>query len=259
MEMQMKLFKVPYGQQNKDLSKRELDRYFNVISLEDLVFTLYQFATRGYFKYEVTLSSEYLDWEEAHTHAMLDTSPLKPTDPFGALRQPKHHLAILGREVKTDVPLSAAEISEVIRVLPTDMAERYLRFKLINIDQKKLRDVVAAQSELIHSADKDEDYTTLKYHGLVADGAEITYLGDPIQMGFQQRQLLRAFLERPEALLAPDVFTDNPEIFNPKKLYPKINQTLSKLISEVHRILQGAIGEECIFNTPSEGWSLRIG
>ena len=77
-------------------------------------------------------------------------------------------------------------------------------------------------------------------------------------MSFQQREVLRTFLRKPEVLLTYDVFTDNPDIFNPKKHYKDAYITLGKLIPTVHKILRDAIGEPCIVNTPKEGWTLKI-
>jgi len=254
-----KLNRAPRGLEKKVVAKYELDPYFNVISLEDLVFTLYQFAMNGYLKYEVTLSREYLAWEEARVHAMLDTSPLKPTDPFdGALRRRKYHLAILGREIKTDTPLRAMEISEVIRVLPNDLAEQFLRFKLSEIDQKKLREIVAVRPSTPRRGPRVDNYYTVGYKGLVISGADVTYKNKPIALSRQKRELLRVLLIKPEVTLSSDVLTENPEIFNPKKTYDRPHQTLSQLIFETHKILKQTVGE-CIFNKPSVGWYLKIG
>jgi len=267
MELEMKqrnddflkrLTRAPRGLEKKVVAKYELDPYFNVISLEDLVLTLYQFARHGYLKYELTLSSEYLAWEEARTHAMLDASPLKPIDPFGALRRKKYRLAILDHEVKTDTPLSAAEISAVIGELPTDMAERFLRFKLSEIDQKKLREIVASHPGAPRRGPRVDNYYTVGYRGLIISGTDVTYKGKAIRLARQQQELLRVFLSRPEVTLSSDVFTENPEIFNPDKTYERPHQTLSQLIFGTHKILRQTVGE-CIFNKPREGWYLKIG
>jgi hypothetical protein len=253
-----KLTRVPRGLEKKVVAKHELDPFFKVISLEDLVYTLYEFARTGYLKYEITLSGEYLEWEEARIRAMLDTRPLKLVDPFGTLRQRKYYLAILGREIKTDIPLSAAEISEVIRVLPTDLAEQFLRFRLSKIDQKKLREVIAARPAISKRTPRIDNHYTVGIKELVISGGEVTYKRKPVPMNRRQKEFLRMFLEKPEAtLLSPDRFINNPEIFKPDKTYDYPAVTLSKLVSETRQILKQTVGE-CIFRDANGDWYLRI-
>jgi hypothetical protein len=204
------------------------------------------------------LSSEYLDWEEARTHAMLDTSPLKLIDPFGALRQQKYRLAILDHEIKTNTPLRVAEIGVVIDTLPTDMAEQFLRFKLSGIDQKSMREIVAARPSTSRRGAKVDNYYVVGHKGLIVGITDVTYKGKLIDLAEQQRELLRAFVARPGATLSYDVFYDNPEIFKPGKVHKNPHETVSKLISKTHQIVRQTIGE-CILNKPGEGWYLKIG
>lgn len=127
---------------------------------------------------------------------------------------PVYRLNISEAKIINKTPLSETEIIDALSTLPYDMAEKYLRFKLINLNYKKLREIVKAKNT---SAVKDEAYDRLEYNGLVAKGTRITYLGQPIYLGFQQRQVLRVFLDRPEQLISPDIFINNPDIFNPNK------------------------------------------
>ncbi|HKU18007.1 MAG TPA: hypothetical protein VJP80_01925 [Candidatus Saccharimonadales bacterium] len=83
----MALAKFPYGVENKVLSKAQLDRYFDVTSLEALIFDLRQYGRRGYFGYEITLSPEYLDWERARHDVVLNLDALKPPRLFGVSQQ----------------------------------------------------------------------------------------------------------------------------------------------------------------------------
>ena len=253
-----KLTRAPRGLEKKVVPKSELDPYFSVISLEDLVFTLHQFAQDSYFKYDVMLSNEYHAWEEARTHAMLDTSPLKPTDPFGALRRRKYRLAILDREIKTNTPLTAAETSTVIGTLPTDLAEQFLRFRLSEIDQKRLREVVAARPGSLRRGAKIDNYYVVGNKGLIVGIADVTYKRKLIDLTKQQRELLRVFVDRPGVKLSYDVFYDNPEVYKPGKTHKNPHETVSKLISKTHTILKQTVGE-CIFNKQEEGWYLKIG
>lgn len=253
----MKLSPLLYGLENKVVSTHELQRYFDVSSLDELILTLRQYARENYFSFEVTLSSEYLKWEDSHKKVLFLTDILKPIDPFGSLQRSTYRLDFLYPKIKSKVALSDTDIIAVVKGLPSDMATQYLRFKLSNINRTKLREIIAAQPKEPHSTEKDEEYETLTYGRLAAMGAEITYMDKPVHMGFQQRQVVRVFLKKPEKLRTKDVFTTNRDIF-PQTSYPDVVKTLGKLVPEVHRILRKAVGEKCIFNTPKEGWSLKI-
>src|SRR5665647_328974 len=107
------------------------------------------------------------------------------------------------------------------------------------ISSQEERLAQAARPKSTKQTAEDDDYETLEYNGLIARGAVISYLGRPIYMGFQQRQVVRAFLKRPESILPPDVFTgdENPDIFASKREYRRGKKaTLGKLIPAVHKI-----------------------
>ena len=246
----MEIYKYPYGLQNKIVSKHKVDRYFSAKSLDELIIGLHQYVREGYFKLDVTLSTEYLDWENKHQEILFQTDVLNHYDPFGVMQRGKYGLSHL----TTKTSLSRTEIAEVIEKLPNDMAELYLQFKLSEIDQKRLRDRVA---ETQSKNKRRTAYDTLKYNGLEASGAEITYLKKPIDMGFQELQVARVFLENPEKLRYKDMFTTNREIF-PGDLYPDVIETLGKLVPAVHKKLRKAVGKKCIFNKRKEGWYLKI-
>jgi DNA-binding response OmpR family regulator len=150
------------------------------------------------------------------------------------------------------------EVSEVIRELPSDKAEQFLRFRLSAIDRKKLREIVAARPSTSRRGAKVDNYYTFRYKDLVVSDTNASYKGQPIPLARKQHELLKVFVSRPEVLLSTDDFTDIPEIFNPKKTYNHPHETLSKLISKTHQIVRLAVGE-CILNKPGEGWYLKIG
>jgi hypothetical protein len=249
MEMNMKLLAVPPSKiQNKALPRYELGRYFDVGSAESLILALRQGQSSGYFTFDVTLSPEFFVHQKDKYDLMSGkTESFTPLAPLG--------MATYGMKSYSKNPLSNAEVRDIVRDFSNDDIEQYLRFTLRHIDYKKLRKAVRPKMKQV---DKDEDYDTLSYNGLVAKGAEISYLRKPIYMSFQQRQVVRAFLKRPEKLLSPDMFIDDPDIFDPKKHYNDVRATLSKLIPEVHKKLQKAVVRQCIFNEPNEGWRLKI-
>jgi hypothetical protein len=252
MEMEMEMISIPYGVKSKLLSKRELDRYFTKGSLDELIFTLREYARRGYLDFEVILSPDYFKWEQAHRDVMLNADALLPIEPFFVAQRTTHGLYPPDK-AKSASPLSRAEINNVIGKLPNDMAERYLQFKLTDVDREKLRSIVAPRPVV-----KDEDSEPLEYAGLRIDGIDVTYLGEPIRLAYKERHLLRVFLEKEGGLVYPDDLLRDPEIISDTKDYKDPRARVSKLVSAVRLKLVEKVHQPCIINENKEGWKLVI-
>jgi hypothetical protein len=255
-----KITRPPRGLEKKIVSKYELDSFFSVISLEDLASTLHRFANEGYFKIEIMLSNEYLEWEEASAQAIPDPNLLTPPEIlFGTSNPKRHYLAIMGRPIKIDTPLSVRETNYVIRELAsTNSAERFLRFRLSNIKQKELREIVTARPDTSSPKQKIDNYYVVEHKGLVVGITDVTYKGERIDLLPQQRELLRVFVDHPGRTMHYETFYDNPEVYKRDKTHKDPKATVSKLINATHKMLKPKVGE-CIFNKPEEGWYLKIG
>jgi hypothetical protein len=250
----MALSKFPYGVENKVLTKTQLNPYFNAASLEALIFDLREYGRNGYFEFEITLSPEYLDWERAHHDIMLNLDALKPPDGLlGVFQTNPYALTVPDSKIKNKTPLLRNEVNEVVRRLPNDMAEKYLRFKLMRLDRDKIRKALASQPKNTRTSAGE----TLKYNGLVIKGTEVSYLGQPIYLSFQQLQALRVFMKKPEILRTKDIFKEDPDVFTGED-YHNIDETLGKLVPAMHAKLKKVIGKKCIYNVPKNGWLLRI-
>ncbi len=249
----MEMTSIPYGVKNKLLSKRELDRYFTAGSLDELIFVLREYARRGYLDFEITLSPDYFKWEQAHRDVMLNADALLPMEPFFIAQRTTHGLYAPDDKARDASPLSRTEINEVIRKLPNDMAEKYLRFKLTNINRERLSELVAPRP-----VQQDEDIEPLKYAGLRIYDTEVTYLGEPIRLAYKERHLLRVFMENAENLLTASKFLRDPEIFNEGKDYINPQRYVSQLISSVRLKLVKIVKQPCIVNENKEGWKLVI-
>lgn len=245
--MKMELSPTFYRLENKTKSARELARYVGAKSPSELLLTLRRLSREGYLKFEVMLSGEYYEQDSAHTKLLLRADVLTHPDPFGALQRD-----VYGLGVKSETVLSEKEILEVMGKLPIDVAERYLKLRLRSMDKEKLHGLIKSTG-----ADKDEYADRVEYNGLVADGAEITYYGEPIEMGFQHRQAVRLLLKKQGGLCSKGDFTKNVDIFTGDS-YSDIDATLRNLLYELRKKLTAVIGKNCIKNTPSEGWYLKI-
>lgn len=257
MNMKMKILAVPPSKiLNKAASIYELERYFGSDSVGSLIVALRQGAQADLFSFDITISAEYIDWAEAQRKASFPIDPnlLMGADLGYAMMTP-YKLYDMSEKIKNGKPLSENEVRRAITELPNDIAERYLRFTIRDLDYKKVREVAKPQAR---HTNKDDEYDRLEYNGLVAKGARVTYLDEPIHLGFQHRQVVRAFLKRPDTFLTPDIFMEDPDIFSPNKDYADIRETLGKLIPAVHKRLQKAVGRQCIINEPNEGWRLKI-
>ena len=254
MDMKMELMAVPPSKiQNKAISRYGLEKYFGAKSVEQLLLALRQARQANYFNFDVTIDPEYLVWREEHLRIVLRADGInQPTYPFNLWAPDSSGLGWLSTKIRDNTPLTDQDIATAIHEAPSDIAERYLRFTLRDIDQKGLRKIIKQPKR------RASGYGDHEYNGLSIRGVEVAYQGKPIYMSPQQREVLRVFLAAPEALRTPDVFTSNVDIFNPKRHYNDANVTLGKLIPAVHKILWNAIGEPCIFNTAKEGWTLKI-
>lgn len=248
--MKLKLLSVPPSKiQNRVVSKYELERYFGTGSIDNLILALRQGKRDGYFNFEITVSPEYLAWEKDHQKLMLREDVLRPIYPNFSLHV--YRLYLPESKIKNKTPLSDEEIRGVIRELPQDMAEKYMRFKLRNIDYNKLREIVKPKERKA-----SKYYEKLEYNGLVDDGTATTYLGQPVYLSSQHRRVLRMFMGQPNKLIYRETFIDDPEIL-PKE-YDDVYKTLGKLIPAVHKELRTVIRQRCILSTPTEGWTLKI-
>ncbi|MCA9332131.1 hypothetical protein KC968_04305 [Candidatus Saccharibacteria bacterium] len=242
---------LPRKIQNKAVSKYELDRYFQTNSIEQLVDILQQGERAGLFSFDVTISAEYLDWREARRKLLY---PPELGIDLGFAQPVPYGLYELSSKIKNAKPLNRMELKRVVTNIPHNTLEQYLRFRLYGIDYKKLHNEVNSK---IHHTDKDEDYDKLEYNGLMAMGAEITYLNEPIYMSFQHRQVVRLLLSKNGKLCTKDEFTENVDIFTGDD-YHDINATLRKLISAVRLELKTVIKNDCIKAIPEEGWYLAL-
>lgn len=247
----MKILAVPPSKiQNRAVTKYELERYFHASSVESLIAVLRECELIRLFSFDILISTEYIDQEESK-HRIV--APAEFGVDLGYANPYK--LYDLSNKIKNGNALNEIEIKRVIVELRQETLGKYLRFRLYNIDYQELRSHVRPKSRVIN---KDEDYEYITYNGLTARGARITYHGTPVHLAFQHRQVVRTFLKRPDTLLAPDIFMDDPDIFDPDKYYNNARDTLSKLIPAVHKKLREVIGKECVFNEPNEGWRLKI-
>lgn len=259
MNMKMKISPPPRSSAKKHFTVRELERHFRFKSLEELLLLLRKYSMNGYFNYSIFVSSEYLEWEAARKKVQNGMGVFEPVDPYGFMKHRNLHGLILpDSKIKNEQPLSDNEISEILQKLPIDMVERYLRFKLWDIDLASMAKLYIEDNNLITKYKIEEDLGDVEYKGLAARGGSIYYLNNEIIMPFQERQISRIFIEKGGELCFPDDFTNkHASIFN-RENYANLNGLLRRQIWEVHTKLRAEIGRDCIFNTPKEGWSLKL-
>ncbi len=253
MTMNMKMLIIPPKKLvNRYVSSQELARYFGNNSAEALVISLRQGRQDGLFRFSITLDPEYVDWGEAKHKAQF------PVDFHGAdlgfVRVPRYKFENLSSKIIEGEALSEDEIQKVISELPHDIMEKFLRFKLSNLDYDALKDITPKNKP----RRKKDTYTRIEREGLMIDETEVSYNGRPISLGFQHRQVLQVLLVHYGKLVAHDLFTNNRDIF-PKDVYKKdLNVRIAQIISELNKKLATIVGQNCIENTSSEGWTLKI-
>ncbi len=253
MSMQMKLLAAPPSKMvNKAVSTYELEKYFQADSAESLIDALEYGERKGLFNFDVTVSKQYLDWLAAR-HKLLNPTSLGVD--LGFRKPAAYELYGISDKIKNGEALSKEEVQRVIRDVPHDMLERYLRFRLHDIDYKELHGYLQPKTS---QAEKDEDYGMVQYKGLVANGAKITYYDQPIYMGFQHRQVLRLLIEQQGELCSKGEFFGNVDLFTSDSYSSDMDSLLRNLIYEARKKLKVAVGGNCIKNMPREGWHLKL-
>ncbi|MDK2899090.1 MAG: hypothetical protein PWQ10_277 [Patescibacteria group bacterium] len=251
--MQMKLLALPPSKMlNKAVSKYELGRYFQADSVEGLITTLQYGERMGLFNFDVIISPEYLDWAEMK-HKLLN--PIDLSMDLGFRKPVPYELYGLSGKIKNSEPLEDAEIQRIIVDAPHEILNQYFRFKLREVDYEELRNYVQQKT---NQAEKDRDYGTVRYNGLVAEGAKITYHNQPIYMGFQHRQVLRLLIEQKGVPCSKDEFKRNADIFTRDSYSSGMDAVLRNLIYEVRKKIKVVVGKNCIKNKPLEGWYLEL-
>lgn len=257
-DWQKKLTKAPRGLKGKALSMQELDRYLSVNSIRELIYVLVQFRINDYFTYKVMLSGEYLEWERAQNYDTYGMGRLKPMEGLLSIeRAPYAMISLSGKSVPYDTELSESQLHLVLTTLPSYLQERYLRFKLDDINQKRLREIIAARPATNKLKMKVDNYYIDEHKGLVVGIADVAYKGEEIELDDQQRELLRVLVKNPGTTLPYERFYDDPEIFKSNRDHEDPKATVSKLIHATHKKLRPIVGE-CIFNKPKFGWKLKI-
>jgi len=136
-----------------------------------------------------------------------------------------------------------------------DDAQPYVDFKITNQELLRSLGLASKSSEPLDNEDPRE----YSYNGLLAcrDGS-ITYRGVKIPFTQQQTDVMRVLMRRPEELRTYEDFTDpHANIFGNKPLTDE-RVTLSKLVSATRKKLDNAVGQNCVTNTASQGWTLKI-
>lgn len=253
-----KIKRVPRGLTSKLVSKQELEPYFDVVSVEDLLFTLYQFRENDYLTYDVELSSNLEALAHARERAKRDMSRFKPFEPFGPVGRESYTLmSISGKRVPFDEPLNEIQLQIVLNQLPDDKLERFLKFRLQNIKQKLLREIIAQRPAQSGHKPKIDGRVAVRYKDLVVNGATVTYKLQPITLTPQQRELLRFFIRRAENIISWDEIYGNNDIFDGKTRHNIPTETVDKLVQALHSRLNVLTGE-CIYNTRKAGWTLKL-
>jgi len=240
----------------KSLLKADLDRYMKTNLIQVLYSSLCDYRQQKLFDFEVRLSLDYIAQEDALEQLKLK-SIITPIGPRWVYQQNSHGLVGLYENIKTGNALSEKEIIKIIEKLPSDLSERYLQFKLINVDWDRLKAYINSQliSKNIKRYDKFSDS---KYKNLTISGTKISYKGRPFFLRNGHMQALRILLNNGKSISTYDEFLeDSSGVFKHKNL-KKPERTLVKLISELRKELYSIIGYDCIVNDYENGWHLEL-
>jgi hypothetical protein len=238
----------------KKLAWHQLALFFGEKSPYGLIKALRHYSREGFFRFEITLMTEYFDEQRARQEVPLHTDVLNPIDPFGAMRNASHPLSF-----NDGTTLSESQIDEVTRMLPRDMIDQYLRFTLNIIDQAMLVKLVSKLTGE-NAVEEDAFYRPVVYHGLAIEGSVISFRKKPFKMGLHHREAMRILIEKKGGVCTYDDFKDDDAGIFTKTLseYSNINHTIRGLIYDLRTELTLATGKQLIENSDNGGWYLDI-
>ena len=166
----------PEKLEGQRLSKQELAHYIPAYcSTSELIAYLQEYEQNGYFKIEVMLDGGYLEWER--NQAIMASR----TDPLYSDHSSNPDLGEVRAKVTEQVPLTTEDVSYLLKPALRSKAERYLRFKITNIDKTKFHDELVAyltnykQDDLTTGTETDPECfgsQQLKLWGAVAKDTE---------------------------------------------------------------------------------------
>jgi hypothetical protein len=148
------------------------------------------------------------------------------------------------------------EIRQMGYDMSGDIAQPFVDIKIIDLALHRSLERAAKSAEPLSDEDPEEKPP---YKGLQVRRDGLIYYNDKeVPFTPQQRDVMQVLLKRPEELRPREAFTDaEASIFN-RSNYPNINETLAQLVGATHKKLRIAVGRDCIFNTASQGWKLKL-
>ncbi|MBL8121486.1 hypothetical protein JNM87_01920 [Candidatus Saccharibacteria bacterium] len=242
---------IPTKLVNKYQSKQILDAYFGADSIEELILLLRNLRRKGYLDFDVRIKDEYFKWQRNKTDLKLRTDVLNHPDPFGLIYRDEHGLNARHSSVNSDTPLSDNDSIKIATALPPDLAEKYVEIKIFHIDRDELNKIAPKRKQTRPKLGE------VSYKGLKIADAQVSYNGKTITMPFQEREVLRMLIEKKESLVFYGTFEQRTDLADPSNASTP-REAISKLISRVRLKLKKATKQNCIHNTPQEGWTLKI-
>lgn len=240
--------------ENKALRKLDLEIYVGAYSMDNLRRLLNLYSRQGYFKLEVSLSSEYFKMQQDHRDVQLRADVLEHFDPFGTSRRDPY-----GLETKADTLLSEKQIIEVVDKLPQNLVEQYLNFKLSEINLDKLNEYIKAHPMSVRHPAMFKGYKLYSHDGLIATDIDLTYLGEPFKMNPQYERVLLILLRNYDNWCDIDDFTEPVDGIFRDKSRKDIDASVRKTISAMHIQLRKVVGYDCVLNKATEGrWKLKL-
>jgi len=148
-------------------------------------------------------------------------------------------------------PLNDKDAVKLATTLPAELAEKYIEIKVFDIDRESLKQLVPEHKN------KKPKLGEASYKGLKIVDARVSYYDKPINMPFQEREVLRILIEQSESLVFYETFESRTDLADPSNSSSP-RAAISKLISRIRLKLKRATDQDCIHNTPQEGWTLKI-
>lgn len=242
---------IPTKLIGKYLPKQRLDEYFNTGSIEELVLYLRKLRREGYLNFDLRIKEDYFKWQLSKIDLKLHADVLNHPDPFGVLYRDEYGFNVRHTAATRVEPLNDKDAVKLATTLPAELAEKYIEIKVFDIDRESLKQLVPEHKN------KKPKLGEASYKGLKIVDARVSYYDKPINMPFQEREVLRILIEQSESLVFYETFESRTDLADPSNSSSP-RAAISKLISRIRLKLKRATDQDCIHNTPQEGWTLKI-
>ncbi len=152
---------LPRLLEGQDFDRVAIAHYFPSTSVSELIDSLRIYEKNGYFQVEIRLGIDYLKQERA------DFVMASRADPVYSTPRNPPNIDAIRPKVVNQLPLTAEETRSLIKLLPRVSIDKYLRFRLADVNRQKFTGELITYLKKYQQGDltTDTDIDPTNYNG----------------------------------------------------------------------------------------------